>query len=366
MNAKIYNGNIQPNPKEYKIWVNDEGVIKTWNGTEWIEQSEGSSGGGNGNNVEFVDLGLPSGTLWCTCNLGANKPEDSGIYYSYGDPKPYTVVEDADWSGRYNIVSEDGTIIGYNAFWDIWKFAIANMEDYTFTLTKYNIDPTIPNVDYLSELQPEDDVARMYDNAWRTPSREELIELVDFTTQQFDGKGVTFTSTINGNSIYIPIYASDCIAASKDCSGYKYGYFKGEAIYGLMVEGYGGVSVSPNVSYGYNYKYLPRPIRPVKGGYAIKTVYKTDIMLSENLPRKISNIENLAKLVKAMKQNTQVLNHDGNIYGSIYNINEVAKDENGRITMTAQAVRSVRSNDDAITITKIVIGPDGTISESED
>lgn len=44
MNAKIYTGNIQPNPKEYKVWVNDEGVIKTWNGTEWIEQS-GESGG---------------------------------------------------------------------------------------------------------------------------------------------------------------------------------------------------------------------------------------------------------------------------------------------------------------------------------
>ena len=37
MNAKIYNGNIQPNHKEYKIWVNDEGIIKTWNGTEWVE-----------------------------------------------------------------------------------------------------------------------------------------------------------------------------------------------------------------------------------------------------------------------------------------------------------------------------------------
>lgn len=44
MNAKIYNGNVQPNHKEYKIWVNNEGVIKTWNGTEWIEQS-GESGG---------------------------------------------------------------------------------------------------------------------------------------------------------------------------------------------------------------------------------------------------------------------------------------------------------------------------------
>lgn len=59
MNAKIYNGNVQPNPKEYKIWVNDEGIIKTWNGTEWIEQSGGSgSGNGSGSGDEWVYLDL--------------------------------------------------------------------------------------------------------------------------------------------------------------------------------------------------------------------------------------------------------------------------------------------------------------------
>ena len=59
MNAKIYNGNVQPNPKEFKIWVNDEGIIKTWNGTEWIEQSGGSgesggSGSGSGSEESIV------------------------------------------------------------------------------------------------------------------------------------------------------------------------------------------------------------------------------------------------------------------------------------------------------------------------
>ena len=43
MNANIYTGNVQPNHKEFKIWVNDEGTIKTWNGTEWIEQSGGGT-----------------------------------------------------------------------------------------------------------------------------------------------------------------------------------------------------------------------------------------------------------------------------------------------------------------------------------
>ena len=48
MNAKIYNGNVQPNPKEYKIWVNDEGTIKTWNGTKWVESAASSGGSGSG------------------------------------------------------------------------------------------------------------------------------------------------------------------------------------------------------------------------------------------------------------------------------------------------------------------------------
>lgn len=44
MNSKIYNGNVQPNPKEFKIWVDDEGTIRTWNGTEWIENTAGDGG----------------------------------------------------------------------------------------------------------------------------------------------------------------------------------------------------------------------------------------------------------------------------------------------------------------------------------
>lgn len=51
MNSKIYYGNIQPNDKEFKVWVNDEGVIKTWDGSKWSEQSgnEGST-----DNVEYT------------------------------------------------------------------------------------------------------------------------------------------------------------------------------------------------------------------------------------------------------------------------------------------------------------------------
>jgi hypothetical protein len=33
---------------------------------------------------EYVDLGLPSGTLWATCNVGASKPEEYGDYFAWG------------------------------------------------------------------------------------------------------------------------------------------------------------------------------------------------------------------------------------------------------------------------------------------
>lgn len=36
------------------------------------------------NGFEYVDLGLPSGTMWATCNVGANKPEDPGLLFQFG------------------------------------------------------------------------------------------------------------------------------------------------------------------------------------------------------------------------------------------------------------------------------------------
>ena len=41
------------------------------------------------NGHEYVDLGLPSGTLWATCNVGADKPEAFGDYFQWGDTKAY-------------------------------------------------------------------------------------------------------------------------------------------------------------------------------------------------------------------------------------------------------------------------------------
>ena len=39
----------------------------------------------NNNGYDYVDLGLPSGTLWATMNVGASKPSDYGLYFQWGD-----------------------------------------------------------------------------------------------------------------------------------------------------------------------------------------------------------------------------------------------------------------------------------------
>ena len=43
---------------------------------------------------EYVDLGLPSGTLWATCNVGANSPEEFGYFFAWGETQP---KEDYSW-----------------------------------------------------------------------------------------------------------------------------------------------------------------------------------------------------------------------------------------------------------------------------
>ena len=37
------------------------------------------------NGYDYVDLGLPSGTKWATCNVGATTPEEYGNYYAWGE-----------------------------------------------------------------------------------------------------------------------------------------------------------------------------------------------------------------------------------------------------------------------------------------
>ena len=72
---------------------------------------------------EWVDLGLPSGTLWATCNVGANAPEEYGDYFAWGETEPKEVYSWTNYkwcNGDYNTMTKycSNSDYGANGFVD--------------------------------------------------------------------------------------------------------------------------------------------------------------------------------------------------------------------------------------------------------
>ena len=114
------------------------------------------------NGHEYVDLGLPSGTKWATCNVGATKPEEYGNYYQWGEIEP-----------------NGGT--AQDAYWKYYQWAIGRtegMNNIFEALTKYNTDANYGTVDNKTELELADDAARAnWGGTWRMPTDDEWTEL---------------------------------------------------------------------------------------------------------------------------------------------------------------------------------------------
>ena len=133
---------------------------------------------------EWVDLGLPSGTLWATCNVGANSPEEYGDYFAWGETMPK-----------------------FNYTWSPYKWC--NGSD--TTLTKYCTDSSYGYngfVDNKTELDPEDDAAYInWGPSWRMPTTEQQRELYEncssvWTTQ--NGVNGRLITGPNGNTMFLP------------------------------------------------------------------------------------------------------------------------------------------------------------------
>ncbi len=132
------------------------------------------------NGHDYVDLGLPSGTKWATCNIGATSPTEIGWYVSWADmnEKPYY-----DW---------DNT----NYF-----------DKYWYRQTKYCKNAQYGKVDDLEELELVDDIAfNKWGENWRIPSKEDFEELIAFCSVEYDDDNQLFTVTgLNGNFIQFHI-----------------------------------------------------------------------------------------------------------------------------------------------------------------
>ena len=133
---------------------------------------------------EWVDLGLPSGTLWATCNVGASSPEEYGDYFAWGEtePKEFYGWTNYKWcNGSQNTLTKycDNSEYGANGF-----------------------------VDNKRELDPEDDAAYVnWGPSWRMPTVAQLQELVENCTWQWttrNGVGGLLATGPNGKTVFLP------------------------------------------------------------------------------------------------------------------------------------------------------------------
>lgn len=118
------------------------------------------------NGHEYVDLGLPSGLKWATCNLGAENPEDYGYYYAWGATEPQDVYDYV----HCPFLTQNTTS---NSSQKFTKYLGSTSSSYK--------DPSATDANALKTvLDPEDDAAHVnWGGDWRMPTKEEQDELLE-------------------------------------------------------------------------------------------------------------------------------------------------------------------------------------------
>lgn len=173
-------------------------------------------------------MGLPSGLLWASCNIGAERPSDLGLYFSWGNTEGH----------------EEGS--GYN-----------------FNQAEYN---TTPGSAIAANLSLTEDAARtILGVPWRMPTSAEFLELYNNCTTVWSTlngvKGLVFTSNVNGNSIFFP--AAGYYSGTSLVSVNGFGYYWSSTYWSesdARLLRFNNASVNPQNNY---YRRLGFPIRPV-------------------------------------------------------------------------------------------------------
>ena len=194
------------------------------------------------NGHTWVDLGLPSGIKWATCNVGATTPEGKGNYYAWGE------TETKAWYS-----------------WGRYKYANGDQDK----LTKYCNDAQYGDngfTDNLTTLEPEDDAATAnWGGSWRMPTDAEWAELKENCTWTYTTLngivGCKVTSHTNSKSIFLPAIGY---------RSYNEIHFNGECHYWSVVlceelpacAGYLGTHVEV-VCLFYKDRHFGLPVRPV-------------------------------------------------------------------------------------------------------
>ena len=159
------------------------GKVKRNNGTEFTFLVNYN---GPIESEQFVDLGLPSGTKWAKCNVGADKPEAYGKYFAWGETEDKSGQKSYDW-GSYK-----------------W----ANKSN--IRITKYCTNPDHGSkgfTDGRTELEAADDAATRYDHVSCTPTQAQMEELMDKCTWTWKAYNGVYGYEVKGpnyNRIFLP------------------------------------------------------------------------------------------------------------------------------------------------------------------
>ena len=136
------------------------------------------------NGFEYVDLGLPSGTMWATCNVGASKPEDEGLLFQFGRVDGYKYGDNNNQFKTNDLTTASGKIYKENEILDLADDAAhVNMGGkWRMPTGRYN------------------ESGYGYGGDWG-----ELLNNTTHNVVTVNGvKGMMFTSDINGNQLFIP------------------------------------------------------------------------------------------------------------------------------------------------------------------
>ena len=168
--ATLWLGVMGASAQGYRYDVNNDGSVNISDAIAVVNKILGKDNPGDVGGGEAVDLGLPSGILWSSVNIGASSPEEYGHYYAWGE-----TVTKAEYSQSTCQYYQNGSYV--------------------------NIGTDISGTQY-------DVATALWGDGWRMPTKDEFQELMDNCTSEWTTvngvNGYKFTSKTNGKSIFLP------------------------------------------------------------------------------------------------------------------------------------------------------------------
>ena len=158
---------------------------------------------------DWVDLGLPSGTIWATRNVGASVPEDYGDYFAWGETAPKDYY---DWS----------TYKWWQGYYDANGYLDHSGFTKYCTDSSYGLDGFVDNK---TELDPADDAACAHYPGGRMPSLEQIQELNNKCSWQWtqrNGVAGQLVTGPNGNTMFLPAAGYRLYDSLFDAGSYGY------------------------------------------------------------------------------------------------------------------------------------------------